>query len=221
MIFYMLLYMVWFHILETVRRDHFYIVEMPIDRKIPFVEAFVVPYFSWFVYVAAWCITLYYFDRDAYDRLSTYMMVGMTVFLLVSTFLPTKQNLRLAAMPRNNVFTHMVESLWRTDTPTNVCPSIHVFNTVCILAMVLTSTSPCLKKAAVRVGITIWSIFICLSTMFIKQHSFFDVVMAILMMLIITVFIYCFGFVFRFRKWDAFAAHLEEEAVREKIRNIA
>lgn len=221
MIFYMIMYMIWFHFLETIPRNHYYVVEMAVDRRIPFLEGFILPYYSWFPYVAAWCFTLYYLDRDAYDRVSTYLMTGMTVFLLVSTFIPNKQNLRLAVLPRNNIFTRMVESLWRLDTNTNVFPSIHVFNTVAVLAMVLTSASPILRKAAVRVAIIIWSTLICLSTVFIKQHSVFDVIMAILMMMVITVLIYCYGFIFKFRRWDAFTARLEVEVAGEKVKNIA
>ena len=216
MIFYMLFYMFWFRILEETRRNHYYVVEMAVDRKIPFLEGFVVPYFSWFVYVAFWCVILYYCDRESYDRASTYLMIGMTIFLLVSAFLPTRQNLRLTVMPRNNVFTRMVEALWRADTPTNVSPSIHVFNTAALLLTVMKSASPVLKRTAVRIADLVWSVLICLSTMFIKQHSLFDVIMAILMVAVLAVLVNGFDVVFRFGKWDIFAARLEEEAVRSK-----
>ena len=61
------------------------------------------------------------------------------------------------------------------DTPTNVLPSIHVSSTVSIILAVRVSES--LKnRRAVKTVIYIVSALIILSTMFIKQHSIYDVV---------------------------------------------
>ena len=54
----------------------------------------------------------------------------MTVFLLISTFFPNIQHLRPLKMPRDNVFTHLVLLLQKVDTPTNLWPSIHVYNSI-------------------------------------------------------------------------------------------
>ena len=60
------------------------------------------------------------------------MMMGMTVFLIVSYVYPNVLHLRPSEFPRENVFTDMVRWLYRTDTPTNVLPSIHVFNSLAV-----------------------------------------------------------------------------------------
>ena len=56
----------------------------------------------------------------------------MTVFLIVSYVYPNAQHLRPTEFPRDNIFTDMVKWLYSTDTPTNILPSIHVFNSLAI-----------------------------------------------------------------------------------------
>ena len=55
---------------------------------------------------------------------------GMTIFLIICTVFPNALNLRPTVFPRDNMFTDMVKVLYKTDTPTNVLPSIHVFNSI-------------------------------------------------------------------------------------------
>ncbi len=212
MFLYMLLYLLWFHLIEAIPRTHYLAITLPIDRVIPFVEVFVIPYVSWFMFVAVGIIGCYYADRDTYDSLCTSLILGMTTFLIVSTFLPNRQPLRLIEMPRDNIFTRMIATLWRSDTPTNVWPSIHVFNTAAVEMAILKSDHPTFRKPVFRVLLTIWSILIILSTVFIKQHSMFDVLTALFLIVVCYIRIYRENAAFRFRKWDAFALAFEEEA---------
>ena len=108
----------------------------------------------------------------------------MTVFLLVSTLWPNGHHLRPYIMPRDNIFTQMVAALYRTDTPTNLWPSIHVYNSLGCHFAIMKS-----KRLSEKKGIHIASFILCisiiLSTMFIKQHSVFDVMTALLMALVL------------------------------------
>lgn len=54
----------------------------------------------------------------------------MTIFLIVSYAYPNAQHLRPVEFPRDNIFTDVVRWLYKTDTPTNILPSIHVFNSL-------------------------------------------------------------------------------------------
>ena len=213
LIFFLIGYLVWFHIIEAIPRSYYLTITMAIDRVIPFCEVFVIPYLSWFAFVAIGCFGCYKADRDTYDSLSTSLMLGMTTFLVISTFLPNRQPLRLIEMPRDNVFTRLVAGLWMTDTPTNVWPSIHVFNTAAVEMAILKSEHPRFRQLPFRIGLTIWSVLIILSTVFIKQHSMFDVITALILIAVCYVRIYREHAAFRFLKWDAFALKLEKETV--------
>lgn len=198
LIIYGIIYLAWFFHLENTVVSHYRIIHVALDDYIPFCEVFVVPYMLWFAYVA---VTVAYFflrDRNDYFRIFTFLCTGMTIFLLVSTLWPNGHHLRPYVMPRDNVFTHLVAALYRTDTPTNLWPSIHVYNSLgCHIAVM---KSQRLKKhRAVRIGSLILCVSIILSTMFIKQHSVYDVLTAFIMAGVMYALVYRSDMLYGFR----------------------
>lgn len=179
-IVYGIIYLTWFAWLEKTVTDHYTVIHMRIDDYIPFCELFVIPYFLWFLYMAAVIVFLFFKDKKEYYRACIFLATGMTVFLLVSTLWPNGHHLRPDVMPRDNIFTRMVAALYRTDTATNLWPSIHVYNSLGA-HFAITRCESVKKHKWICVGslILCWSII--LSTVFIKQHSMFDVLTAFLM----------------------------------------
>lgn len=180
LIIYGIIYLLWFRHLEETVTGRYQIIHVSLDDVIPFCEVFVIPYMLWFAYVA---IVVGYFllhDKEDYFRIFVFLCTGMTVFLLISTLWPNGHRLRPYIMPRDNIFTYLVSALYKADTPTNLWPSIHVYNSLgCHIAVM---KSRRLKR---HKGIRISSFILCasiiMSTMFIKQHSVFDVVTAFIM----------------------------------------
>ena len=69
----------------------------------------------------------------------------------------------------------LVRLIQAVDTPGNVCPSIHVSSSLSVAAAA--HGSQALRKYPwLRRGIDLIVCGICLSTMFLKQHSLVDVV---------------------------------------------
>ncbi len=115
----------------------------------------------------------------------------MTVFLLVSTLFPNGHHLRPFIMPRDNIFTDLVAMIYRADTPTNLWPSIHVYNSLgCHFA--ITKSRHFANHKGIRFASLILCISIILSTMFTKQHSAFDVMTAFIMAAIMYLLVYRF-----------------------------
>lgn len=171
---YVFIYMPWFTYLERTVTDQFFIIHSVFDDYIPFLEIFIVPYLLWFMYVA---VTLGYFfftDKNGFYKATALMFSGMTIFLVICTIFPNGLNLRPIVFPRDNIFVDMVKLLYQTDTPTNVLPSLHVYNSICCFLSI--SQSEKLRQYRlvqyVSLGLTI---LIVLSTMFLKQHSVVDV----------------------------------------------
>ncbi|MBP5152350.1 MAG: serine/threonine protein phosphatase [Lachnospiraceae bacterium] len=185
---YMPIYLIWFcHLEKTV--TSYRIIHTALDDKIPFLEVFIIPYLMWFGYVVACVAVAFFTDKDEYFKTLTFLITGMTIFLIVSTLWPNGHNLRPAVMPRDNFFTHLIAGLYRTDTPTNLWPSIHVYNSIgahlCIVRCKWSSEKKWLKNTSLAICIAI-----IMSTMFIKQHSFFDVFMALIMSLVMAAIVY-------------------------------
>lgn len=197
---YLIFYMVWFTILERLPRTRFFDLSTELDTYIPFVVEFIIPYLSWFLFQAVWVIFVFFVDRKTYEQLTTMLMIGMTVFLVVSTFLPTKISLRPYYIESHGICAFLVRRLWAVDTPTNVWPSIHVFNTTALMMTLFTSEHPLLRKRAVRIPVVFWCGMIILSTMFLKQHSVGDVLAALALNGIAYILVYNWGFVVRVMK---------------------
>ena len=173
---YAIVYLTLFGYLEQKPVHGFHVIDTVFDSHIPFCEYFIVPYLLWFPYQV---VTVLYFifinkNKKEYYQLILNMMMGMTIFLIVSYIYPNVLHLRPSEFPRENVFTDMVRWLYRTDTPTNVLPSIHVFNSLAV-HMSLTNCEALRDHKSVRYGSLVLTLLIILSTMFLKQHSVIDV----------------------------------------------
>ena len=202
---YAIVYMLFFEYLECRPVWGFHVIDTVFDDYIPFCEYFIVPYLLWFPYQI---LTVLYFifrnkNKKEYYQLIFNMMMGMTVFLIVSYAYPNVLHLRPSEFPRENVFTDMVRWLYRTDTPTNVLPSIHVFNSLTCCMAILQNKRKHFKKTT-DIAAVILTILIIMSTMLLKQHSVVDVALAILM------YTACYRIVYGKEVWkqDAFCSFL-------------
>lgn len=192
LVIYMVVYLTWFGWLEKNNTKNYRVIHLPIDDYIPFCEVFVIPYLLWFAYVAAVVVYLLLKDKQEYYRACGFLITGMTLFLIISTLWPNGHDLRPASMPRDNVFTDLISLLWKTDTPTNLWPSIHVFNSMGAHFAVKHSQKLTASKwgGRIRIGSGILSVSIILSTMLIKQHSMFDVLTGLALGAVMYVLIY-------------------------------
>lgn len=178
---YIIPYLMWFVWLEgrSVPTD-MHILECSLDRRIPFCEYFIVPYLLWFAYIVATWLYLCFFDKKGFYQFIIFLYGGMTLFLIISTIFPNGLDLRVNFDADKNIFTKLTAFIQTTDTPTNVFPSIHVYNSVG--ACIALWKNEAVKKRPVLKGfILLLTVSICLSTVFLKQHSVVDVIGAFVM----------------------------------------
>ena len=123
---YAFIYLTWFMFLErTVTRDY-HIMHASLDDLIPFNEYFIVPYFLWFIYVAGTLIFFLFRSKEDYYKMCAFLFSGMTLSLIICTFFHNGTDFRPVIDPNKNIFSAAVAALYKTDTNTNVFPSIHV-----------------------------------------------------------------------------------------------
>lgn len=181
-----------------------HLVSIPLDNRIPFIPVFVIFYYSWFIYCAVPMLLFLFFDEDDYLKSFAFLAIGMASFIIINYFYSTGLDIRPASVPGTDIFSAMVRKIYSVDTPTNVLPSIHVYNSVGIHICLLHSNL--LKKVLARFSadqkdyekkfrITstvsgIWAILIIFSTLFIKQHSVIDLLAGLLFALVVYYFMY-------------------------------
>lgn len=173
---YFLVYTTLFGYLETRPIHIYHVVHTIFDDMIPFCEYFIVPYLLWFPYMF---LAILYFifvnkNKREYYQLSFNLMMGMTIFLIVSYIYPNIQHLRPFTFEHQNIFTRAVGMLYKIDTPTNILPSIHVFNSLAI-HLAISQCEALKKHRGIKIGSAVLTVLIILSTMFLKQHSVIDV----------------------------------------------
>ena len=123
-------------------------------------------------------------DREAYLRLCFVMFAGATFCLFVYLLAPNGLNLRQEITSQEFLCIADCEVSAGVDPPNNVCPSIHVSSTVAVHLTICHAASVRNKKP-IRTLSWIVTILICLSTMFIKQHSLVDVLCGWILSLIL------------------------------------
>ena len=188
---YGIFYIAMFAWLESRPVHVYHVINTVFDDMIPFCEYFIVPYLLWFPYMILAVLYFIFFNKNKHEywQLVLNLMMGMTVFLIVSFVYPNIQHLRPSTFPRDNIFTDAVRWLFSTDTPTNILPSIHVFNSLAI-HMSLVNCEALRERRSIRYCSLTLTILIILSTMFLKQHSVMDVCLGATMALFGYVFFY-------------------------------
>ncbi|MBR3340685.1 MAG: hypothetical protein IKG30_03605 [Clostridiales bacterium] len=184
---YMVIYMPTFFWVESLSpANGFHIIHTAADDMIPVVEVFIIPYILWLPYLVIGMIGIAVRSRTISRKTSYMLMAGMTLFIIISLAYPNKLELRSAIPDRENIFMDLIDYLHSIDTPTDVLPSLHVYDALVVAAGLHLAFS---EKKALLIASDILAFLIVLSTMFIKQHSIIDVIAAIVLFIIVFVVI--------------------------------
>ena len=146
-------------------------VLMWLDDVMQFHEVFLIPFVFWYFLIVFSLGYFLLYHVDSFKRLQTYIIVTQLTAMAIYILFPSRQDLRPAIFPRDNFLTNCIRILYAFDTNTGVCPSLHVAYSIGI-ASVWTKE----KGASIwwKSFVVVAVILICLSTMFIKQHSAVD-----------------------------------------------
>ncbi len=174
------IHFIWYEVLRIVYADvDVWIVQSPLDDKIPFCEWFIIPYVFWYLYIA---IVLFYSLKQGkreFMRADMLLIGCMFLPMLFCTFVPNGIDVSLRPdfdlLGRDNIATRLVSLIYEIDfPPRNIMPSMHVSVSWALFFAVMMSESLRGRKL-IKAAAGIMSLLITLSTVFIKQHSILDV----------------------------------------------
>lgn len=151
--------------------ENCYVVHSPIDDLIPFCEWFIIPYVGWYLLIVVSLLYFALYNIENFKALQKFIIVTQVVAMAIYIIFPTMQDLRPEEFARDNFLTDCVAFLYSADTNTGVCPSLHVAYSIGIASVWLKEKS---AHWAAKTFVVIFVILVCLSTMFIKQHSIID-----------------------------------------------
>lgn len=153
-----------------------YLVHCPLDDRIPFCEWFVIPYVLWYFLVAGSLAFFLIHDADRFKRLQAYILITQVIAVGMFLLFPTRQDLRPGQFPRENLLTGILSVIYRIDTNTGVFPSLHVALSLGIASAWIRDQT---VSGKVRIVLVLLCGLICVSVVFVKQHSVLDALGAV------------------------------------------
>jgi hypothetical protein len=147
-----------------------------LDRVIPFIPAFIIPYVIWYPFIAGSLFIFFQRDRRTYYRALITLCIGLVacygVYAVFQTTVPRP------ALPEKGWLVDIVRFIYANDQPFNCFPSIHVLTCyIMIKGLRIQHTLP----AWLRHGLIVISWSIIASTVFVKQHVLLDAAGAVLL----------------------------------------
>lgn len=153
-----------------------HVIHSALDDLIPFNEYFAIFYCFWYALLVGSLLYFFLYDVDSFKRLQIFIIVTQLVAMLAYILYPSVQLLRPAVMPRDNFLCRVMAFIYAFDTPTGVCPSLHVAYSLGIASVW------CRYKGAPRAWkafVIVCVVLISISTAFVKQHSVVDIAAAL------------------------------------------
>ncbi len=170
----MVLYLVCFFALDFLVKEPRFILHSPLDDLIPFNEWFAGLYFIWFAAFPLALLAFLLLDKADFLELCFVIFAGAAVCFLAYIFLPTGLELRPETVPRDNFPARLMQFIWLVDSPRNVCPSLHCSISAAIALQTLRSRKLS-GRWLLQTAVCLLMLLICLATLFVKQHSVWDV----------------------------------------------
>ncbi|MDQ1912173.1 phosphatase PAP2 family protein [Paenibacillus sp. GD4] len=147
-----------------------------LDRAIPVIEAFVLPYLAWYGFILIAFVYLCRKDRTSYYQTLVSTIIGLLVSYTIYFFYQT--TVPRPVLTGHDVFTVLLQYVYSTDQPYNCFPSIHVLTSYLILRGFKGRRQ---LPRFVRGAVWLMSVMIIVSTLFVKQHVLMDVLGAIVL----------------------------------------
>ncbi|GAB4263844.1 phosphatase PAP2 family protein [Thermincola ferriacetica] len=167
-----------------------------VDRWIPFVKVFVLPYLGWYIFI--FILLCYFCFKDRQTYYTTLIALNMTLLLSYLIFYFYQTTVPRPELVGADILTRLMAFVYSKDQPYNCFPSIHVSTSYLMVKALRVSP---LRNRINSVAVGIIAGIIILSTLFVKQHVILDVLGGILLADIIFDVVYNYNFAAKAAAW--------------------
>ena len=153
---------------------------------IPLIKPFILFYDSWYPFIILSTYIVYKYDQKQFNYMISAMLIG--ALLAQITFILFPSMIIRPEIEINNIFDLMINLTYKSDNPpVNCFPSMHWVYCFVTSYYILR----CKKlKPKYKLLITIFSLLIVLSTVFIKQHIVEDIALAFIYTVMAIIIVY-------------------------------
>ena len=147
-----------------------------LDKAIPFMKVFILPYISWYPFMFVTLCYLCLKDRNSYYKTLISITIGLltcyTIYYFFQTTVPRPD------LQGGDLLVTMVNMVYAHDQPYNCFPSIHCLTSYLIIKGMFKSK---VKNKTNFPFVATSGMLIIISTLFVKQHVVLDVFAAIML----------------------------------------
>jgi membrane-associated phospholipid phosphatase len=149
-------------------------LEIGLDTYIPLIPEFAVIYLL-YIPMIIFVFAFYWNDYKAYRSMSLIAVISIAIMI----YYVFQTEVLRPIIASTDFFTRLTNTIYKYDMPNNTFPSLHVALTSIISAFVYE------KNANVGMVLIPLTFLIILSTMFIKQHVFLDIIGGLMLAFVI------------------------------------
>lgn len=170
------------------RNVDYTLIHTTLDDAIPFLPIFIIPYVIWYAYVPLAMLYIYFKDKKAFTKQILTTVSGMAVCIFIFFVYPTAIDFRPTAEGEGFLL-WVCRLIFANDKSVNVLPSLHCFEAV-IIHLTTFHSENMKNKLTVRITSAVLVVLICLSTVFVKQHSVLDLIFGVVLAVVMYFMIY-------------------------------
>lgn len=145
------------------------VLSTDLDRLIPFLPIFILPYIIWYAFILGYLIYFWYKDTAVYLKTLSVIVLGELVCFVIYFYFQT--TVPRPELTGNGILVDLVAMIYNHDRPYNAFPSIHVLTTFAIMLGNLNIRN---KHLFHSIFIPVMGSLIIISTLFVKQHYILD-----------------------------------------------
>lgn len=146
-----------------------------VDRTIPFLKIFILPYITWYGYITVGLIYLCMKNRKTYYTSLISLNIGLAVCYIIYAIFQTTVPRPVVA--DSDILSKLVNMIYKHDNPFNCFPSMHVTTTYILMKGINDTES----NVIISFIFNVIGILIIISTQFVKQHVVLDLIFALLL----------------------------------------
>ncbi|WP_291637879.1 phosphatase PAP2 family protein [Clostridium sp.] len=154
-----------------------------IDKTIPFLKIFILPYIMWYGYIFIGLIYLCMKNRKTYYTSLISLNIGIVACYITYAIFQT--TVTRPILTNSDILSKLVNMIYMNDNPFNCFPSMHVTTTYIIMKGINDTQNSIITSFLFN----IIGILIIISTQFVKQHVILDLIFAMLLSEIIFRFV--------------------------------
>ena len=162
-----------------------HLIGTKLDALTPFLPGFIYIYIAWYISLVVIPYYIYLKDKRSFNKyVMTYLISTIICGIIFITYPNT---IKRAELTGTGITNFLVQIIYYLDYPVNCLPSIHcLYSFLYILAIFDTKK---VTPLYMKILITIFSIAVVFSTLFVKQHVIYDAIASLIISCVVWIMV--------------------------------